>query len=59
MTPQQSADVDLHQWQSLRHLVPEDRIEALMASYFAEPMQSALEYQITLDRVAEAMRHVA
>jgi hypothetical protein len=58
MTPQNRADRDLQHWQSLRHLDPESRIEALMASFWAEPMQTALEYEITLNRVAEEMSRV-
>ena len=55
VTPQQSADLALQQWQSLRALPPEDRIEALMADFFAPPPPSDCEYEITLRNIMEIM----
>jgi len=34
VTSQQKADLALRQWQSLRELTPELRIEAMMADFF-------------------------
>jgi len=54
-TPQQRADAELRRWQELRALDPDLRIVVLMDEFFREPVESALEYQITLDRVAMEM----
>jgi hypothetical protein len=55
MTNQQTADALLQIWQQHRALPPEDRIEALMASFFIPPSETDLEFEITLRNVAEAM----
>ncbi len=55
VTPQESADLALRQWQSLRSLPPEDRIDALMANFFAPPPASDFEYEITLRNISEIM----
>lgn len=57
MTPQQQADAALQLWQSLRSLPPEERIEVLMADFFRPPVESDLEYSITLRNVAMEMDH--
>jgi hypothetical protein len=55
MTPQQHADLALRQWQGLRSLPPDERIEILMRDFFAPPPASDLEYEITLRNVAMEM----
>ena len=55
MTSQQSADLALAQWQSLRALPPDARIEALMASYFLPPSETDMEYELTMRRVQQEM----
>lgn len=55
MTSQQSADLMLQQWQALRALPPEERIEKLFTDFFAPPPPSDLLYEITLRDVTEAM----
>ena len=55
MTNQQIADQALQQWQSLRDLAPDERIEALMADFFQPPIELDLRYQDQLDAIAEAM----
>lgn len=55
MTPQMSADAALQQWQALRSLPPDERIEVLMAEFFAPPPESDLLYEITLRNVATEM----
>lgn len=57
VTPQQTADLALQQWQSLRSLPPEDRIDALMANFFAPPPPSDFEYELTLRYISEIMSH--
>lgn len=49
------ANIALLRWQELRALPPEDRIEALMASFFIPPSETDLEFKLTLRRVSEAM----
>jgi hypothetical protein len=55
MTNQQQADVLLRVWQEHRALPPDERIEALMADFFAPPPASDLEYEITLRNVSTEM----
>jgi hypothetical protein len=55
MTNQQTADAILQQWQSLRALPPDERIEALFFDFFAPPPASDMEYEITLRNVAMEM----
>lgn len=55
MTNQQTADALLQQWQSLRDLPPESRIEALMADYFLPPPETDILYEITLRNIAREM----
>jgi hypothetical protein len=57
MTAQQQADAALTTWQAIRSAYPDpaERIEILMADFFRAPVESALEYDATLNRVAEAM----
>jgi hypothetical protein len=58
MTPQQNANVALVIWQQLRAegLTPEQRIERLMADFFAPVPPSDVEYEATLRNVAEAFQ---
>lgn len=56
MTPQQSADLALQQWQALRALPSEARIEELMRSFFLPPIELDMKYQDQLNAVAEEMR---
>lgn len=55
MTSQQMADAALAQWQSLRELPPELRIEALMVDFFAPPSETDLEYEIALRNITLEM----
>jgi hypothetical protein len=55
MTNQQFADTALAQWQELRALPADERIEVLFNQFFAPPPPSDLEYQILLNRVHEEM----
>lgn len=55
MTPQMQANTALQQWQSLRALPPDERIEILMAEFFSPPLATDLEYEITLRNVAMEM----
>lgn len=57
VTPQQSADLALQQWQALRALPPDQRIDALMADFFAPPAETDLEYEITMRNVTVEMAH--
>jgi hypothetical protein len=56
VTSQQTADLALAQWQALRGLPPDERIEALMASFFLPPSETDMEYEITLRNVATEMQ---
>lgn len=56
MTPQMQANIALQEWQSLRALPPDERIEALMASFFLPPSATDLEFEITLRNVAMEMQ---
>lgn len=59
MTNQHKADAALQQWQSLRALPPDERIEVLMAEFFAPSIQPCdVEYEATLRNVAMEMAHV-
>jgi hypothetical protein len=57
MNRQQSANLELAQWQALRNagLTPEQRMERLMSDFFAPIPPSDIEYQATLNRIAEEM----
>jgi hypothetical protein len=55
VTSQMNADIALQQWQSLRALPPDERIEVLMAEFFSPPIASDLEYEITLRNIAMEM----
>jgi hypothetical protein len=55
MTSQQTADALLQIWQQHRALPPEQRIEALMASFFLPPSETDLEFEVTLRNVATEM----
>jgi hypothetical protein len=57
MNRQQSANLALSQWQALRSagLTPQQRIEQLFADFFAPIPPSDIEYQATLNRIAEEM----
>lgn len=54
MTSQQSADAALAQWQALRALPPEIRIERLMTEFFAPTFKD--EFEESLKLVAKEMR---
>lgn len=55
MTPQMSADIALQQWQALRSLPPDERIEILMADFFAPLQPCDVEYEANMRRVYEEM----
>jgi hypothetical protein len=57
MNRQQSANLELAKWQALRNagLTPEQRMERLMSDFFAPMPPSDIEYQATLNRIAEEM----
>jgi len=55
MSSQQLANEALAIWQAHRHLPPEERIEALMANFFAPPPETDLEYEITMRNVEREM----
>ncbi len=55
MNSQQQADILLRQWQSLRALPPEDRIEALFLDFFSPLPPCEVEYEAMLVRVREEM----
>jgi hypothetical protein len=59
MSPQQRADVALRRWQELRALDPDLRIVVLVDEFFSPPIESDLEYQITLNLVSEEMSRAA
>ena len=52
---QQFADQALAQWQELRALPPEVRIERLMAEFFLPPISLDVKYEDTLRHVAQEM----
>ena len=54
-TPQQTADQALAQWQEMRALSPEVRIERLMADFFKPPIALDVKYQDALEHVAREM----
>jgi hypothetical protein len=58
VTRQQSADADLHLWQSFRGLPPQYRIEIVAGCRTTAPDDDA-EYQDTLNNVAREMANVA
>ena len=45
----------LQAWQQLRALPPDERIEALFASFFLPPSETDLEFEVTLRNVSEVM----
>ena len=55
MTSQMQADLVLRQWQSMRDLSPEERIEMLFFDFFFPPAISDVEYQIQLHAVSTEM----
>lgn len=55
MTNQQQADAALQQWQALRSLPPDERIEVLMAEFFAPLQPCDVEYEANMRRVYEEM----
>ena len=55
MTDQQQADLLLAQWQALRMLEPEERIERLMADFFSPLSPCATEYEATLNSIRDIM----
>jgi hypothetical protein len=57
LNSQQEADFLLRQWQSLRSLPPPERIERLFLDFFAPPLASDFEYEITLRNVAMEMSY--
>lgn len=54
-TPQQTADQALAQWQEMRALPPEVRIERLMAEFFLPPISMDNRYSDVLAAVAQEM----
>lgn len=59
MTSQEEASLLLQQWQALRSLPPDERIEILMADFFAPPPESDLLYELTLQCVSAEMEEVS
>lgn len=59
MTSQQTADALLQQWQSLRAMPPDERIEALMAQFFLPVPETDILYELTMRRVCESMQECA
>lgn len=55
MNSQQQADIALQQWQSMRDLTPEERIDMLMFDFFFPPLVSEAEYEIQLHAVSIEM----
>jgi hypothetical protein len=57
MTPQQSANAALFRWQALRAagLTPEERIQELVRSFFAPPIDLDTRYQDQINAVAAEM----
>lgn len=58
MTSQQQADFDLAQWQSLRALPPEIRIEHLMSDFFQPPLDLDCRYEDQMRAVTREMADV-
>jgi hypothetical protein len=55
MVSQLDASAALHEWQRLRHLDPETRIERLVRDFFLPPIDQDLKYQDVLRAVAKEM----
>lgn len=55
MTSQQHADAALQQWQQLRALPPDLRIEVLMSDFFAPMPATDVEFDAILRDVADQM----
>jgi hypothetical protein len=55
MTNQQHADMELQAWQSLRDLLPEDRMDALVALLFLPIPPCDVEFDAIMRRVSEEM----
>jgi hypothetical protein len=57
VSPQQQADADLAEWQRLRNagLTPEQRLDALMATFFQPPIELDVRYQDQLNAVMMEM----
>ena len=56
MNSQQKADLLLAQWQSLRSLPPDERIERLFLDFFAPLDMTDVEFEAVLREVGAAMR---
>src|SRR5579862_6239933 len=56
MNSQQKADLLLAQWQSLRSLSPDERIERLFLDFFAPLDMTDVEFEAVLREVGLAMR---
>ncbi len=52
---QLDASTALHEWQRLRDLPPEERIERLMAEFFLPPIDLDVRYQDQLNAVTAEM----
>jgi hypothetical protein len=52
---QLDASVALAEWQRLRHLDPETRIERLVKDFFLPPIDQDIKYQDVLRAVAKEM----
>lgn len=55
MSPQDEASILLQQWQSMRALPPEERIERLFSDFWTVPIESDVRYQDQLNAVMAAM----
>jgi hypothetical protein len=55
MTSQQEADFALAQWQALRALAPEERIDRLMTEFFQPPIELDVRYQDQINAVMSEM----
>jgi hypothetical protein len=51
MNSQQEADFALAQWQALRALPPEERIDRLMTEFFQPPIDLDVRYQDQINAV--------
>lgn len=56
VSSQQQANISLRKWQMYRDLTPNERLEKLLADFFAPPAETKAEYEITLTRVSEAVQ---
>jgi hypothetical protein len=58
LNSQQEADLLLQQWQSLRSMPPDERIELLFLDFFLPPPESDFLYELTMRCVQSAMEDI-